>query len=397
MKLKLHAFVSRRRACGARTNEMGADDAVMRARACAYAAGVAVGAFVVVVAWARPRFGDADANDAWRRSVTKRWSRGASVASSRSESMSSRNESPSSVRTRRMTRGDDDADDVDDGLRERFEECARRFAAGDAYVDPKVKARLYGLYKRSTKNFERDATRLMNPLDAVGWIKYEAWANARALSRGEAMRAYVETFTNWELERGRATEADDDGFTEMDRLAAMEFYAEEEEETSTVNDGERVVYGGAWSQMEKRQSQPVVEDHSAWSEEEEPTTSVPDGKLIEACKLGDVDAAMAVIQNGADVNERDAFGRTPMHWCADGGHSKLAMNLAVLKAEINVQDKYGQTPLHFSVNLDDVDMINTLLDWGADPNIADDDGETPESLGIWGIVSEEEDAEDEDE
>ena len=86
-----------------------------------------------------------------------------------------------------------------------------------------------------------------------------------------------------------------------------------------------------------------------------------------------------------------------MHWCADGGHSKLAMNLAVLKAEINVQDKYGQTPLHFSVNLDDVDMINTLLDWGADPNIADDDGETPESLGIWGIVSEEEDAEDEDE
>ena len=42
-------------------------------------------------------------------------------------------------------------------------------------------------------------------------------------------------------------------------------------------------------------------------------------------------------------------------------------------------------------------MINTLLDWGADPNIADDDGETPISLGIWGIVSEEEDAEDEDE
>ena len=41
---------------------MGADDAVMRARACAYAAGVAVGAFVVVVAWARPRFGDADAS-----------------------------------------------------------------------------------------------------------------------------------------------------------------------------------------------------------------------------------------------------------------------------------------------------------------------------------------------
>ena len=145
----------------------------------------------------------------------------------------------------------------------------------------------------------------------------------------------------------------------------MEFHAEEEEETSTVNDGERVGTGERGREMEKRQSQPVVEDHSAWSEEEEPTTSVPDGKLIEACKLGDVDAAMAAIQNGADVNERDDWSPSPMHCAPDGGHSKLAMNLAVLKAEINVQDKYGQTPLHFSVNLDDVDMINTLLDWGA--------------------------------
>ena len=371
---------------------MGADDAA-RARAYAYAAGVAVGAFVVVVCARRGRD-----EDYGLRRFAKAWSRASSASDVRrasvSESMSQ--SAPSASGTRWATR-EEEVEDVDDALRERFKECAKRFAgAADArYVDPKVKARLYGLYKRSTKDFERDATRPTNPLDGVAWIKYEAWANARALSRGEAMRAYVETFTNWERERDRATTVvDDDGFTEADRLAAMEFHAEEEEETSTVNDGERGVYGGAWSQMEKRQSQPVVEDHSAWSDEEETTTS---GALIEACKLGDLDAAMAAIQNGADVNERDAFGRTPMHWCADGGHSKLAMNLAVLKAEINVQDKYGQTPLHFAVNLDDVDMTNTLLDWGADPNIADDDGESPESLGIWGIVSDEEEEDDEEE
>lgn len=371
---------------------MGADDA-SRARAYAYAAGVAVGAFVVVVCARRGRD-----EDYGLRRFAKAWSRASSASDVRrasvSESMSQ--SAPSASGTRWATR-EEEVEDVDDALRERFKECAKRFAgAADArYVDPKVKARLYGLYKRSTKDFERDATRPTNPLDGVAWIKYEAWANARALSRGEAMREYVETFTNWERERDRATTVvDDDGFTEADRLAAMEFHAEEEEETSTVNDGERGVYGGAWSQMEKRQSQPVVEDHSAWSDEEETTTS---GALIEACKLGDLDAAMAAIQNGADVNERDAFGRTPMHWCADGGHSKLAMNLAVLKAEINVQDKYGQTPLHFAVNLDDVEMTNTLLDWGADPNIADDDGESPESLGIWGIVSDEEEEDDEEE
>ena len=377
---------------------MGADDA-SRARAYAYAAGVAVGAFVVVACARRGRDDD-DSFGRFGRVVEAAWSRAsAAVSDARRASVSeSMSRSASSASGTRWATREEEVEDVDDdALRERFEGCARRFAgAAEArYVDPKVKARLYGLYKRSTKDFERDATRPTNPLDGVAWIKYEAWAKARALSRGEAMRAYVEMFTNWERERDRAkTVVDDDGFTEADRLAAVEFHTEEEEETSTVNDGERGVYGGAWSQMEKRQSQPVVEDHSAWSDEEETTTS---GALIEACKLGDLDAAMAAIQNGADVNERDAFGRTPMHWCADGGHSKLAMNLAVLKAEINVQDKYGQTPLHFAVNLDDVDMTNTLLDWGADPNIADDDGETPESLGIWGIVSDEEEEDDDEE
>jgi ankyrin repeat protein len=58
-----------------------------------------------------------------------------------------------------------------------------------------------------------------------------------------------------------------------------------------------------------------------------------------------------------------------------------------LKADVNARDRYGQTPLHFSVNLDDTETVNLFLDWGADPSIADEEGETPESLGIWQLAA----------
>jgi ankyrin repeat protein len=63
------------------------------------------------------------------------------------------------------------------------------------------------------------------------------------------------------------------------------------------------------------------------------------------------------------------------------------MHLALLKADVNARDRFGQTPLHFSVNLDDTEMVNLLLDWGSDPSIEDEEGQTPESLGIWQLAA----------
>lgn len=279
-----------------------------------------------------------------------------------------------------VARGDEE--DVDEELERTFHRCANQFKNllidADAYFEPGLKAKMYGLYKRCTSDFDRDAVKPMNRLDVVGRAKYEAWVSVKNLSRREAMETYVRTFREWGEKQNAqdAVEIDEEGYTEADRKAAEEFHAEEEQMVKRVD--------GEWS-MGGRPSQPVIAEDD---EDDEALQVDPIGPLIAACKMGDEDAAMLALKGGADVNERDAHGRTPLHWCADGGHVKLAMNLALLQADVNAQDEYGQTPLHFSVHLEDAETANLLLDWGADPSVADSQGDTPESLGLWEVAGE---------
>lgn len=285
-------------------------------------------------------------------------------------------------------------DEVDEELEQTFQRCAKQFKMllidADAYFEQGLKAKMYGLYKRCKCDFDREAVKPMNRLDVVGRAKYEAWASVKNLSRREAMEMYVQTFREWgqkqdAQEEQDEVEIDEDEYTEADRKAAEEFHAEGEQM------GEEHV--GDWS-MGGRQSQPILAEDD---EDDEALNINPVGPLIVACKTGDEDAAMVALKGGADVNERDADGRTPLHWCADGGHMKLAMNLALLQADVNAQDDNGQTPLHFSVHLEDADMANLLLDWGADPSIFDSQGDTPESLGLWEVAGERQQASEDDE
>lgn len=271
-------------------------------------------------------------------------------------------------------------EDVDAALVEKFHKCANQFKLllidADAYFEPGVKAKMYGLYKRCQCSFDTDAVRPTNPLDVVGRAKYDAWKSVRNLSRREAMESYVETFREWGeryeelLAIEKAQKRDEKGFTDADKKAAEEFHDD---------DNELKVFGRAWS-MGGAHSQPIVPT------QEEESSSDDVEALIAACRAGDEDAAVKALQNGADLNERDSHGRTPLHWCADGGHTKLAMHLCLLKADVNAQDKYGQTPLHYSVSLEDAETANLLLDWGADPSMEDAESDTPESIGLWELA-----------
>lgn len=43
-----------------------------------------------------------------------------------------------------------------------------------------------------------------------------------------------------------------------------------------------------------------------------------------AAERGDVDSLQRLTEAGADVNERDAEGMTPLHWAADHGHVQVS-------------------------------------------------------------------------
>jgi ankyrin repeat protein len=81
-----------------------------------------------------------------------------------------------------------------------------------------------------------------------------------------------------------------------------------------------------------------------------------------------------VVQRGMVANT-DKSGDTLLDLAAAYGEKDVAEFLLANKAEINVKDKYGFTPLHFAVNSRDVTEL--LLANGADANAKDNRGMTP--------------------
>ena len=82
----------------------------------------------------------------------------------------------------------------------------------------------------------------------------------------------------------------------------------------------------------------------------------------------------ALLKAGADINVRNKYGSTPLHW-AD---NDLVVD-ALLKAgaDISSRNKNGQTPLHTVGNLGDEDAFFALIKAGADVNALDNAEKKP--------------------
>lgn len=98
----------------------------------------------------------------------------------------------------------------------------------------------------------------------------------------------------------------------------------------------------------------------------------------------------AVLDLGADPNQRNALGQTPLMLLA-GSHSVSteknqeiqSMDVLIEKgADVNARDTRGYTPLMYSVSEGSFDDIQRLIKAGADVNIAGDDGSTSLMLAL---------------
>ena len=93
------------------------------------------------------------------------------------------------------------------------------------------------------------------------------------------------------------------------------------------------------------------------------------------------DIVWLLLLNGANPNERDRSGRTPLHYAVyTRPEVRVARILLEAGADPNIQDAYGRTPLHYAVFHDNPRIISLLLRYGADPNIKDNKGMTPLDL-----------------
>lgn len=97
--------------------------------------------------------------------------------------------------------------------------------------------------------------------------------------------------------------------------------------------------------------------------------------LVEAIRKGDSAAVRQLVKAGENLNSRDGYGNTPLHWAALTSHERMVESLLEAGADVRATNNAGATPLHWGVGSERV--VGLLLGAGANPNAHSLAGGTP--------------------
>lgn len=110
-------------------------------------------------------------------------------------------------------------------------------------------------------------------------------------------------------------------------------------------------------------------------------SDTPADRLFKAAWTGDVSTLRDM---NIDVNLKDTVGRTPLHIAAEKGNIDVAMFLIENGANVNVADANGNTPLVFIINkTGNPKVTQRLLEKGASVNTQNRTGETALMYAAW--------------
>jgi uncharacterized protein len=107
------------------------------------------------------------------------------------------------------------------------------------------------------------------------------------------------------------------------------------------------------------------------------TSAQGQSSLADRIQAGDRKAALAMIAQGADVNQAQPDGTTPLHWAVYRVDRELVTALLRKGARAQVVNRYGSSPLAEATRVANVELVAMLLEAGADANVGNEDGQTP--------------------
>ena len=93
--------------------------------------------------------------------------------------------------------------------------------------------------------------------------------------------------------------------------------------------------------------------------------STPGISIHEAAEKGDIKAVKQHLTAGTDVNAKNKYGVTPLHWATDKGHKEIAELLIAKGADVNaMKNKYSKTPLDWAIDFKHTELANLLRQHG---------------------------------
>lgn len=99
-------------------------------------------------------------------------------------------------------------------------------------------------------------------------------------------------------------------------------------------------------------------------------------ELFLAVQTGDLQRAILAIAAGADINRKNKFGKTPLHYARN---SRIIKVLIEHKVNVNIRDNNGRPPMYYyAIERERLGLADakSLINNGADATIIDNFGET---------------------
>ena len=100
-------------------------------------------------------------------------------------------------------------------------------------------------------------------------------------------------------------------------------------------------------------------------------------KLLLAIRVVNDERVKLLLQEGANINQKDKRGNTALHYAAKHGFAEMVTLLLDNKANINQPNNNGWTPLWVAAETGKIEVVKLLLDNGANANPVDTEGNTP--------------------
>jgi hypothetical protein len=102
--------------------------------------------------------------------------------------------------------------------------------------------------------------------------------------------------------------------------------------------------------------------------------------LVQAIAESPIDQIKSMISGGANVNEKNSLGWTPLHAAVRFANIEAVKLLLESNADINAKDNSGQTPLYAAVETGQKELVDLLISKKADVNITNSNNENALSL-----------------